>query len=224
MRLSLLKTTLHLAVGLLLVFSLPCQAEPSESASPADTDKPDKILVGSVEDDRYIARDKSFSFKLPIKGSPRALKEAITDTLSPGTHAILIKSISESSNYRFEISRVRPGGKKNNNFTQATAKTFDWYRRLIQRTWRVPITEIVTEEFNWNGRRSVHAIFKQFANEKSGPRYHIFYLTDFGDNVILLWTNISLPEEDLEEEDKIIAASSGPALKSKQSFLSFRFD
>ena len=152
------------------------------------------------------------------------MKDAIFDTLSPGTHVITIKSASEASNYRFEISRVRPGDKNNSNFTQATAKTFDWYRRLIQRTWRAPITEIVTEEFNWNGRRAAHAIFKQFANEKSGPRYHIFYLADFGDNVTLLWTNISLPEENLEEEDKIIAASSGPALKSKQSFLSFRFD
>lgn len=218
MRLTLIKTTLHVAASLLLVFSLPCSSEPDNPT------KQEKGLVGSIEDGRYIARDKSFSFNLPIKGSPRALKDAIFDTLSPGSHVITIKSANEASNYRFEISRVRPGDKNNSNFTQAATKSFDWYRRHIQRAWPTPLTEIVTEEFNWNGRRAAHAIYKQFADAKSGPRYHIFYLADFGDRVSFLWTDISLPEENLETEDTIIAASSGPALKAKQIFLSFQLD
>lgn len=221
---GLVKTTLQLAVGLLLLFSLPCGAELTEAVSPKDTIKAGRVLVGSLEDGRYIAHDKSFSFKLPINGNLHAVKEAITDTLSPGTHAIEIKSASVSTSYHFEISRVHPGDKNNSNFTQATAKTFDWYRRLIERSWRLPATQIVNEEFKWQGHHAAHAIFKQFADATTGPRYHIFYLADFGDNVVLLWSNISLPEENLEEEDMIIAASSGPALKAKQSFFSFRFE
>ena len=224
MQQSLVKTTLQFTVSLLLLFSLACAAEPTEPVSPKDTIKVDKILVGSLEDGRYIARDRSFSFKLPIKGSLHAVKEAITDTLSPGTHAIEIKSTSESTSYRFEISRVHPGDKDNSNFTQATARTFDWYRRLIERSWRLPASQIVNEQFKWHSRHAAHAIFKQFADAGSGPRYHIFYLADFGDNVVLLWSNISLPEENLEKEDMIITASSGPSLKAKQSFFSFRFE
>jgi hypothetical protein len=215
MQLALIKSALPVAVSLLLLFSPTCPAEPAEQ---------EKALVGSIEDDRYIARDKSFSFKLPIKGSPRALKEAITDAVRAAAHIITIKSVSESSNYRFEITHVLPGDKDDSNFTQATAKTFDWYRRLIQRAWRAPLVEIVNEEFDMRGRRAAHAIYKQFADEKSGPRYHIFYLADFDDRVSFLWANISLPEENLEAEDAIIAASSGPALKAKQSFLSFQLE
>jgi hypothetical protein len=216
MRPALIKTALPVAIiSLLLLCNPACPAEPG---------KPEKVLVGSIEDGRYIALDKSFSFKLPIKGSPQALRDAITDILSPGSHVITVKSASESSNYRFEVTRVLPGDKDNSNFTQATAKAFDWYRRLIQRAWQAPLIEIINEEFDWQGRRAAHAIYKQFADADSGPRYHIFYLADFGDRVSFLWTNISLPEENLETEDAIIAASSGPALKAKQSFLSFQLD
>jgi hypothetical protein len=218
MRLVSIKTVLPLALSLLLLFSLPAASEPAESA------RQEKILLGSIQDGRYIARDKSFSFKLPIKGSPQAVKNAITDAVNAAAHVITIKSANESSNYRFEVSRVLPGDKKNSNFTQATAKTFDWYRRLIQRAWQRPLTEIVNEEFEWDGYRAAHAIYKQFADAESGPRYHIFYLVDFDDTVSFLWTNISLPEENLEAEDAIIAASSGPSLKAKQTFFSFRLD
>lgn len=213
------KNILRFVISLLLVSSFSCLAE---SAKPA---RQEKGLVGHIEDDRYVARDKSFSFSLPIEGSLREVKEAINDSLSPGgTHVITINSASESSNYRFEISIVRPGDKNNSNFSQATSKTFDWYRRLIQRAWQKPLTEIVNEEFDWNGRRAAHAIYKQFAETNTGPRYHVFYLADFGDHVSFLWTNISLAEENLELEDTIIAASSGPALKAKLSFLSFRIE
>jgi hypothetical protein len=221
MRLTFIRTAAHVAASLLLVFSLPCPAEPAEPDSSAGQVN---ILVGSIEDDRYIARNKSFSFKLPVKASAETLKGTITDAVSPAAHVITIKSANQSSNYRFEVSRVLPGDKDNSNFTQATAKTFDWYRRLIQRAWRRPLSEIVNEEFDWNGHRAAHAIYKQFADAESGPRYHIFYLADFGHTVSFLWTNISLPEENLEAEDAIIAASSGPALRAKQSFLSFQLD
>lgn len=213
-----------IAVSLLLLTGLPCQAEPNEPINAEKPARPDKTLVGSIEDGRYFGRDKSFSFKLPITGSPYELRQAITDTLGRGSHTIVINSKDNLSSHRFDISRVRPGDSKNSNFTAATAKAFDWYRRLIQRAWQAPVTEVLNEEFDWNGRRAAHAIFKQFADATSGPRYHIFYLADFDNYVSFLWTNISLPEENLEEEDKIIAASSGPALKSKQSFFSFRFD
>lgn len=218
MQVSSIKNLLQVAVSVLLLYSLTCVAEPKA------TDEQERVLVGSIENGRYVSRDKSFSFKLPIKGSPRAITDAITDTLSPAAEVIAIKSESESANYRFEVSHALPGEDDNSNFTQATAKTFDWYRRLIQRAWKAPITEIVSVEFDAQGHRAAHAIYKQFANKTSGPRYHIFYLADYNDRVNFLWTHISLPEEDLETEDIIIEAKSGPALKAKQSFLSFQLD
>lgn len=212
-----------ISIGLLLV-SLTGIAEPTQPANQANPEQTDKILVGNVEEGRYIARDRSFSFKLPITGDLHEVKKAIADSLSRGAQVIEITSRQESTDYRFDVSKVRPGNKDNSNFTQATAKTFDWYRRLIQRAWKAPVEQIVNEEFTWQGRRAAHAIFKQFADATSGPRYHIFYLADFNDNVVMLWANISLPEENMQEEDNIIIGSAGPALHAKQSFLSFRFE
>mgnify|MGYP000503976083 CR=1 FL=1 len=80
---------------------------------------------------------------------------------------------------------------------------------------------IVDEEFNIKGKHAAHVIYKQFANDTSGPRYHLFYLADYGERIHLLWTRISLVEENIDEENIIIEATSGPALKAKQSFLSF---
>lgn len=219
-----LKKNTRWFIASLLFVSLTCIAEPIEPVAPAGTDQTDRTLVGTLEDGRYIARDGSFSFKLPIDGDLREVKKAITDTLSRGAQVIEIASGQDSTNYRFEISRVRPGDKDNTNFTQASARTFDWYRRLIQRAWKAPLNQVVNEEFTWQGRHAAHTIFKQFADATSGPRYHIFYLADYNDNVVLLWTNISLPEENLQEEDKIITGSAGPALRAKQSFSSFRFE
>lgn len=219
----LIKIIRCLGISLLFV-SLTGIAEPIEPVNPASPVQTDKVLVGRVEDSRYIARDGSFSFKLPINGDLHEVKKAITDSLSRGAQIIEITSKQESTDYRFDISRVRPGDKDNSNFTQATAKAFDWYSRLIQRAWKAPVIQVVNEEFTWQGRHAAHTIFKQFADATSGPRYHIFYLADFNDKVVLLWANISLPEENLQEEDKIIAGSAGPARKAKQSFLSFRFE
>lgn len=218
------KTFLHIVTGLLVLFGMVCHADESQRDELKKTAKENKILIGDVENDRYISHDNSFSFKLPIKGSLHELKAAIKDTLSLSLNTVTIKSPGESTNYRFDISSVPPGNNENSQFVLAADKTFDWYRRLIQRSWKAPITEIVNEEFNWHGRPAAHVIFKQFSDAGSGPRYHIFYLADFSDKVILLWTNINLPEENLAEEDNIISARSGPALNAKQSFLSFRLN
>ena len=203
-------------VSLLVLFSQLCEAEPKIA------DKQEKSLVGSIEDGRYFSRNRSFSFELPIKGEPKALIEAVNDTLSPGAEVIVIKSDSESTDYRFEISHALPGSGGNSNFTPAKTKTFDWYRRLIQRAWKLPLIEIVNSEFKMQEHKAAHAIYKQFSDETSGPRYHIFYLADYNNRVNFLWANISLPEENLETENIIIEATSGPALKAKQSFLSFQ--
>ena len=211
----MLKISRRLSFSLLLVFNLVCFAEPAETG---------KFLVGNIEGDHYIAHNRHFSFKLPISGKSQVLKKSLADAVTDSADIITINSAEESASYRFEISRVLPGDKDNKNFSTATAKTFSWYRRLIERAWRSPVTEIVNKEFSLNGQQAAHAIFKKFADAESGPRYHIFYLADYGNHISFLWTHISLPEESLETEDTIIAASDGPALKARQSFFSFRLE
>lgn len=214
MQIHLIKNIQKPIIGIFLLLSFTCVAE----------NKVERALVGNVENGRYISRDKSFSFKLPIEGSREMILNAITDTLSPAAEVIVIKSEHNSTDYRFEISHALPGKEKNSNFTQATVKTFDWYRRLIRRAWKAPITEIVFTEFELHGHKAAHAIYKQFADNASGPRYHVFYLADYDNRIHFLWVNISLTKEDLEIENTIIEASSGPALKAKQSFLSFQLN
>lgn len=214
-----IKTLLQVvAVSLLLIFSLASVAEPKV------TDKVNRALIGSIENGHYVSRDKSFSFKLPIESDSQVVIDSITNTLSSTAEVIAIHSKNESTNYRFEVSHAIPGKKNNSHFTQATAKTFDWYRRLVQRAWKAPLTEIYTNEFETQGHKAAHAIYKQFADKTSGPHYHIFYLADYNDRINFLWTHISLPEENLEMEDIILEAKSGPALKAKQSFLSFQLN
>ena len=209
---QLRKNSLSFTISILLLFSFHCKAETKDT---------DNKLVGSIENNHYISRDKSFSFKLPITANQYTLEKRISDALSSAAAVITMKSDDKSTEYRFEVSYAIPEKENENNFTQAASKTFDWYRRLIQRAWKSPATKIVDEEFNAKDARAAHVIYKQFANNTSGPRYHIFYLADYGERIHLLWTHISLTKENIDEENIIIEALSGPALKTKQSFLSF---
>ncbi|WP_126454278.1 hypothetical protein [Sulfuriflexus mobilis] len=184
----------------------------------------EKGLVGSIEDNHYIARDRSFSFTLPIEGDKQNIKAAIDDALFPDKQVVTIHSATDATYYRLEVSRVPPADDKHTAFTQATDKAFDWYRRLINRAWQAPISEILRQEFSQAGQPVGYAIYKQFADTGSGPRYHIFYLADQGDRVSFLWTHISLPREDLEIEEAIIDASYAPAMKARQLFSSLRLE
>lgn len=212
------KISLYLSAALLLSLSLLVRAE-VESPEPQP-----RLLVGSIEENLYIARDRSFSFQLTFNDEQASSSMQISDSIYPTTQVITISSADKATNYRFEISRAITGNQDKEHFSRLTAETLGRYRRLIQRTWPSPVLEIVREEFDWNSHHAAHAIFKQFADAKSGPRYHIFYLTNVKNHIALLWTSINLPLEDLDAEDAIIAASSGPARLAKQRFLSLRFD
>jgi len=185
----------------------------------------EKNLVGNIAGDTglYTAADDSFSVTLPIKGTQRYVIDAITDTVTTRGTLISIEPKNNAGTYRLETSNSVLTQERNSTFAEASTKTFDWYRRLAIRSYRGELIELISRPFTINGRQAASAIFKQSSTNKSGPRFHLFYLVDFDDKLAFVWTDIPLEKDDLDIEDLIITGTAEQSKKSIAMLRSLKF-
>jgi len=183
-------------------------------------------IIGSIDPStgRYTSIDKSFQVTLPITGTKRYVISAITDTATTRGTLISIEPKKNAGTYRLETSNAVTTSERAGNFTEASAKTFDWYRRLAIRSYRGNLIELISQPFKINGRQGASIIFKQASTEKTGPRFHLFYLVDFNDKLAFVWTDIPLDKDDLEIEDNIITGKAEQAKKSIAILRSLHFE
>ncbi len=188
--------------------------------------KSNKGIVGKIdaETGHYTAIDKSFQVTLPIKGTQRYVTSAITDIVSARGTIISIEPKKDAGTYRLETSHAVTTSERNISFPEASAKTIDWYRRLATRYFQNDLIELITQPFTLNGRQAISAIYKQLSTKETGPRYHLFYLVDFGTKLAFVWTDIPLEADDLDIEDKIISGNAEQAKKSIAMLRSLRFE
>lgn len=185
-----------------------------------------KGLVGEIEPatGRYTAADKSFQVTLPVKGTMDYILNTVTDRFTTRGSLVSIKPEKNASTYRLETSYVVDTQERNTGFLEASAKTIDWYRRLAARAYRGKLYELSTHPFDLDGKQAMAAIYKQFATENNGPRFHLFYLADFNKKLAFVWTDVPLTLEDLEYEEQIITGKAIEAKKSLAMLRSLRFD
>jgi len=183
-------------------------------------------LIGQYNKGFYTSPRDSFSITLPVRlDNDKDDVQNIQERLTRSSTLLAIPSNLSDSTYRAEIKQVsKIKDKKNDvaNFALASRKAIDYYRRLTLRTFRGPLVELHYQQFKHRGFNAVHAIYKKFAANDEGPRYHLYYLIDFGSHIGFFWTDIGLEKENLELEDNIIEASSGPALKTYNFFSSLK--
>ncbi len=185
-----------------------------------------KGIVGSIDPSTglYTAIDKSFQVTLPIKGTRRYVINAITDIVTTRGTLIFIEPKKNAGTYRLETSNAVITSERTGNFTEASTKTFDWYRRLAIRSYRGNLIKLISQPFKINGRQGASIIFKQASTEKTGPRFHLFYLVDFNDKLAFVWTDIPLDKDDLNIEDNIITGKAEQAKKSIAILRSLHFE
>ncbi len=191
------------------------------AANTVNAENSTKGIVGDIipETGEYTAIDQSFSVTLPIKGTRRYVVNAITDTVTTRGTLISIEPKKNAGTYRLETSNAVATEERNVAFPEASAKTFDWYRRLAVRSYRGNLIELVSQSFELNGYKAASVIYKQLSTSKSGPRFHLFYLVDYNDKLAFVWTDIPLEKDDLNLEEKII---NGSAVQSKKSIAMLR--
>lgn len=163
-------------------------------------------LIGEIdaETGQYTSADKGFQVTIPIKGTRDHVLNTLTDAFTARGTLLSVQPKKNGSTYRLETTHALDEHERKEPFSQASLKTFDWYRRLAIRSYREPLVELYTYSFKLNGRDSVGAIYKQFSSKTQGPRFHLFYLTDFGDELAFIWTDIPLVTENINIEEKII--------------------
>ena len=186
----------------------------------------EKGIVGDIDvsTGRYTSVDKSFQVTLPISGTQRYVISAITDTFTTRGTLISIEPKKDAGSYRLETSYAVASNERTLTFSEASAKTFDWYRRLAIRSYRGELVELISQPFKLNGRQAASVIYKQLSSNKNGPRFHLFYLVDFNDRLAFVWTDIPLEKDDLDLEDKIISGNAIQAKKSIAMLHSLKFD
>ena len=175
-----------------------------------------KRLVGEIDaaTGLYISGDKRFHVTIPITGSRNDILNAITDAFTPRGALLAVKPTENGTTYRLEITHTIGEDDRRTPFSQASATAFEWYRRLAVRSYQRPLVELNTYNFKINNKQSIASIYKQFATDTQGPRFHLFYLTDFGDELAFIWTNIPFAAESIDAEESII---DGRAVQVKNS-------
>ncbi len=183
-------------------------------------------LVGEIdaETGQYTSGDKSFHVTLPISGTRAYILNAVTDVFTVRGTVLSIKPTKTGGTYRLETTHALNKSERAISFEQASAKTFDWYKRLAIRSYRSPLLELSTHHFEIDGKKTIASIYKQFASDKQGPRFHLFYLTDFGSELAFVWTDIPLAAENIEIEEEIIEGRAEQAKKSLAMLRSLRFE
>jgi len=186
----------------------------------------DKGLVGSIdfETGRYTAIDKTFQVTLPIKGAKRYVLSSITDTVTTRGTLISVEPKKDAGSYRLETSYAIVSNQRNMSFPEASAKTFDWYRRLAVRAYQGELIELISQPFKLKEHQAASVIYKQSSNDKTGPRFHLFYLVDFNDKLAFVWTDIPLEKDDLDLEEKIISGNAEQTKKSIAMLRSLQFE
>jgi len=185
-----------------------------------------KHLLGTIvpETGLYTAIDKSFSVTLPLRGTREEVVDVVTDKLSTGGAVISIGTDRNSTSYRLEISFVLDRTLRNTSFRDASKQTFDFYRRIAQRAYPGQLIEVLQQPIELDGKPAALSISKQFADGRQGPRYHLFYLADYGNKLGFVWTDIPLAEENLDVEDAIINGTAPPVQKSLYMLRSLVFN
>ena len=183
-------------------------------------------LVGEIdaETGQYISVDKSFRVTVPVSGTRSYVLNTVTDVFTVRGTVLSIKPKKNGSTYRLETTHALNTNERKSSFAQASAKTFDWYRRLAIRSYRRPLVELNTYTFMLDGKQSIASIYKQFSTDKQGPRFHLFYLTDFGNELAFVWTDIPLAAENIEVEEEIIEGRAEQVKKSLAMLRSLRFE
>lgn len=178
-------------------------------------------IVGKIESGRYYAVDESFNVRLPVSGTQLQLA-AISVTITVSRTILTITPADATHTYRLEISLAAPDPDKAGDFSSASKQAFDWYTRLASRLYKAPLVELYTEEYRLGEFPAARAIFKQFAEGDRGPRYHLFFLADFGETISFVWADIPLQQEDLAIEDAIIMGTDPVAINAQKFFNSVR--
>jgi len=185
-----------------------------------------KKLVGKIdaETGQYTAGDKSFRVTIPITGTPAYVLNSVTDSFTARGSLLSIRPTENGGTYRLEITHALDENQRRADFAQASATTFDWYRRLATRSYRSPLVELSTFAFKLGDKQSSASIYKQFATDQQGPRFHLFYLTDFGDELAFVWTDIPLEAENIDAEESIINGNAEQVKKSIAMLQSLTFE
>jgi len=185
----------------------------------------DRTLLGSIDPDtgQYTATEKRFTVRLPVSGTLEEIKSQINDSVTAGRLAVSVTTGTNSNTYRLEVSYVLDRQLRDTPFEAATKKTFDYYRRLAARAFPGTITELLWQPFELRGNPAALSVYKQTAGQNTGPRYHLFYLADFGNKLGFVWTDIPLVEENLTIEDAIIEGTAPPAMKGLAMLHSLKF-
>ena len=196
------------------------------SANSAYVASSSKGIIGNIipETGEYTAIDNSFTVTLPIKGTAKQVFSAITDTATSRGILISITPEKNRGTYRLETSHAVNSAERTGTFNEASARTFDWYRRLVIRSYRGNLIELHSQSFEINGRQANSVIYKQLSTKKSGPRFHLFYLVDFNNKLAFVWTDIALEKDNLDIEEEIIAGKAEQAKKSIAMLRSLKFN
>lgn len=186
----------------------------------------EKQLIGVVDEatSEYTSGDNSFRVTIPVTGTRAYILGAVTDVFTVRGTLLSIKPTKNGSTYRLETTHALNKDNRRTPFTQASITTFDWYRRLATRSYRSPLIELNTYAFQLDGKQSRASIYKQFATNTQGPRFHLFYLTDFGNEIAFVWTDIPLSTENIEIEEQIINGNIEQARKSIAMLKSLKFE
>ena len=183
-------------------------------------------LVGKINEatGQYNAVDDSFQVTVPVSGTRAYVLNTVTDIFTARGTVLSIKPTKKGGTYRLEISHAVDKDDRETPFAQASATALDWYRRLATRSYKSPLVEINTRTFELDGKQSIAAIYKQFATDSQGPRFHLFYLTDFGNKLAFVWTDIPLPAENISTEEEIITGRAEQVKKSIAMLRSLTFN
>jgi len=191
----------------------------------AEENKKEEQLVGEIdaETGRYTSGDKRFRVTLPVRGTRAYVLNAITDVFTGRGTSLSIKPTRTGGTYRLETTHSLKKNDSITSFEQASATTFDWYRRLATRSFQSPLLELSSHSFDLDGKKTIVSIYKQLSSDKQGPRFHLFYLTDFGTELAFVWTDIPFAAESIEAEEEIIEGRAEQVKKSLAMLRSLRF-
>ena len=192
----------------------------------AEENTNEERLVGEVDakTGKYISGDKNFRVTLPVSGTRAYVLNAVTDVFTARGTSISIKPTKTGGTYRLETTHALNTNERETSFEQASATAFDWYRRLAVRSYQNPLLELSTYSFELNGKKTIASIYKQLASDKQGPRFHLFYITDFGKELAFVWTDIPFAAENIEAEEEIIEGRAEQVKKSLAMLRSLRIE
>jgi len=181
-------------------------------------------LIGKIDVDRYQAVENLFSVQLPFDITARTREQIQIQerTNSTTTTVAFSHSLPNRPVYRMEITNVPASEVRLRKFINAAYDTLAYYQRAIEQALKSPLKMLDDAIISYQKKQTLKHLFKINTPQPDLVQYHVMYLSDFGEKIMLCWVNFTVSNPDKTVDAAVLDGSFAKMQKADKFCQSLR--